>query len=187
MIFWVDGDVISLLASTLSASPDCRLPTRLPKDFRLLNYLKMTTMKSLLRLAVLINLVHLSTGLVGLGSFTSRILRPLNNSSSSDDENQSASSSSSPSSAERKDNANAFESIVRKVSGNDEYKFGDLSKSVISSSTKGVEGVVKSVTKNEDYEFGDYTKTALGATTSGFENVVRSVIKNEECKLLPII
>jgi hypothetical protein len=146
----------------------------------------MTTMKSLLTLAVLINLVHLSTGLVGFGSFfTSRIiLRPLNNSSSSDDENQSASSSSS---AERKDNANAFESIVRKVSGNDEYKFGDLSKSVISSSTKGVEGVVKSVTKNEDYEFGDYTKTALGATTSGFENVVRSVIKNEECKLLPII
>ena len=137
-------------------------------------------MKSLLRLAVLINLVHLSTGLVGLGSFTSRILRPLNNSSSSDDENHSASLSSS---AERKDNANAFESIVRKVSGNDEYKFGDLSKSVISSSTKGVEGVVKSVTKNEDYEFGDYTKTALGATTSGFENVVRSVIKNEECKL----
>lgn len=133
------------------------------------------TMK-FLRLALLINLVQLSTGLVGLGSFTSRILRPLNNSSSSDDENQSASSS-------RKDDANAFESIVRKVSGNDEYKFGDLSKSVISSSTKGVEGVVKSVTKNEDYEFGDYTKTALGATTSGFENVVRSVIKNEECKL----
>lgn len=61
-------------------------------------------------------------------------------------------------------------------------KFGDLSKKVVSSSTKGVEEVVKKVTKNEEYQFGDITRSAVGATTSGFENVVRSVIKNEECE-----
>ncbi len=61
-------------------------------------------------------------------------------------------------------------------------KFGDLSKKVVSSSTKGVEGVVKKVTKNEDYHFGDFTRGAVGATTSGAENVIRSVIKNEDYK-----
>ena len=59
-------------------------------------------------------------------------------------------------------------------------KFGDLSKKVVSSSTKGVEEVVKKVTKNEEYHFGDITRGAIGATTSGAENVIRSVIKNEE-------
>ena len=61
-------------------------------------------------------------------------------------------------------------------------KFGDLSKKVVSSSTKGVEEVVKKVTKNDDYHFGDITRGAVRATRSGFENVVRSVIKNEECE-----
>ena len=32
-------------------------------------------------------------------------------------------------------------------------KFGDISKKVVSSSTKGVEEVVKKVTKNEEYHF----------------------------------
>ena len=41
---------------------------------------------------------------------------------------------------------------------------------------------MKKVTKNDDYHFGDITKGAFGATTSGFENVVRGVIKNEECE-----
>ena len=61
-------------------------------------------------------------------------------------------------------------------------KFGDISKKVVSSSTKGVEEVVKKVTKNEEYHFGDLTRGAVGATTSGVENVVRSVIKNEDCE-----
>ena len=52
----------------------------------------------------------------------------------------------------------------------------------MSSSTKGVEEVVKKVTKNEEYHFGDLTRGAVGATTSGVENVVRSVIKNEDCE-----
>jgi len=52
----------------------------------------------------------------------------------------------------------------------------------VSSSTKGVEEVVKKVTKNEEYHFGDLTRGAVGATTSGVENVVRSVIKNEDCE-----
>ena len=45
-----------------------------------------------------------------------------------------------------------------------------------------MEGVVKKVTKNEDYHFGDLTRGAVGATASGFEGVVRSVTKNDDCK-----
>ncbi|KAL7549926.1 hypothetical protein ACHAWF_013181 [Thalassiosira exigua] len=72
----------------------------------------------------------------------------------------------------------SFERVVRSVTGNEEYKFGDIARSVVNTTTHGIEGAVRTVTKNEDYEFGDLTKTALGSTTSGFE--VRSATGNED-------
>lgn len=122
-------------------------------------------MYSLLRLILLVDLLCLSTaGLAFFGQRSPR-LRSLKNSSSIGDDDYKETT--------EEDNANAFESVVRSVSGNKQYKFGDLSKKVVSSSTKGVEEVVKKVTKNEDYQFGDITRGAVGATTSGVENVIR--------------
>jgi hypothetical protein len=58
-----------------------------------------------------------------------------------------------------------FERIVRTVTRNDGYKFGDITKSVVGAT----EGTVRSVTRNKDYQFGDLTKKVVGATTHGVE------------------
>lgn len=124
-------------------------------------------MYSLLRLILLVDLLCLSTaGLAFFGQRSPRLRSLKNSSSVGDDDYKEATET-------EEDNANAFESVVRSVSGNKQYKFGDLSKKVVSSSTKGVEEVVKKVTKNEDYQLGDITRGAVGATTSGVENVIR--------------
>jgi hypothetical protein len=52
-------------------------------------------------------------------------------------------------------NPNRFEKFVRNVSSQKDYKFGDLTKKMVNTTTTGVEGAVKSVTGNEDYHFGD--------------------------------
>jgi hypothetical protein len=62
-----------------------------------------------------------------------------------------------------------LERIVRAVTRNDEYKFGDITKSVVGATTQGVEGTVRSVTRNRDYQFGDLTKKVAGLTTHGVE------------------
>lgn len=62
-----------------------------------------------------------------------------------------------------------FERIVRTVTGNEEYAFGDIAKSVVGATAQGVEGTVRSVTRNEDYQFGDLTRKVVGATTHGVE------------------
>ena len=125
-------------------------------------------MYSLLRLVLLVDLLCLSTaGLAFFGQRSPRLRSLKNSSSVGDDDYKEATET-------EENNANAFESVVRSVSGNKQYKFGDLSKKVVSSSTKGVEEVVKKVTKNEEYQFGDITRGAVGATTSGVENVSAS-------------
>eukprot|EP00581_Thalassiosira_minuscula_P012266 CAMPEP_0183719564 /NCGR_PEP_ID=MMETSP0737-20130205/12441_1 /TAXON_ID=385413 /ORGANISM="Thalassiosira miniscula, Strain CCMP1093" /LENGTH=338 /DNA_ID=CAMNT_0025949283 /DNA_START=149 /DNA_END=1162 /DNA_ORIENTATION=+ len=75
-----------------------------------------------------------------------------------------------------------FEKVVRKVTGNERYKFGDITRSVVNTTTHGVEDVVRSVTHDGSYQFGDLTKKALGSTTSGFEGVVKSVTGREDYK-----
>mmetsp|Transcript_14006 Transcript_14006/g.19897 ORF Transcript_14006/g.19897 Transcript_14006/m.19897 type:complete len:342 (+) Transcript_14006:194-1219(+) len=132
-------------------------------------------MNLILRLILLADLLCLSTAGLAIFGLPSPRLHSLKNSSSSDDFTETTTEAQG-------DEANAFENIVRRVSKNKQYKFGDLSKKVVSSSTKGVEGVVKQVTKNEDYHFGDITRTAVGATTHGAENLIRGVIKNEDYK-----
>jgi hypothetical protein len=62
-----------------------------------------------------------------------------------------------------------LERIVRTVTRNDGYKFGDITKSVVGATTQGVEGTVRSVTRNKEYQFGDLTKKVVGATTHGVE------------------
>mmetsp|Transcript_35243 Transcript_35243/g.71997 ORF Transcript_35243/g.71997 Transcript_35243/m.71997 type:complete len:350 (-) Transcript_35243:97-1146(-) len=138
-------------------------------------------MNSLLRLILLIDLLCLSTAGLAILGLPSPRLHSLKSSSGDDETYEEARIDDNVVEDNAKeDKANAFESIVRNVSGNKQYKFGDISKKVVSSSTKGVEEVVKKVTKNEEYHFGDLTRGAVGATTSGVENVVRSVIKNED-------
>lgn len=86
-----------------------------------------------------------------------------------------ASSSSSSSRA-----ANPFERVVRSVTRNEDYKFGDITRTVVNSTTTGVEGTVRAVTGNEDYHFGDLTKSAIGSTAHGVEGIVKSVTGNED-------
>ena len=62
-----------------------------------------------------------------------------------------------------------LERIVRTVTRNEGYKFGDITKSVVGATTQGVEGTVRSVTRNKEYQFGDLTKKVVGATTHGVE------------------
>lgn len=76
----------------------------------------------------------------------------------------------------------SFEKAVRSVMGNEEYKFGDLTRSVVNTTTHGIEGTVRSVTRDENYQFGDMTKNVIGSTAHGFEDVVHSVTGNEEYK-----
>ena len=51
----------------------------------------------------------------------------------------------------------------------DPYKFGDITRSVVRSTTSGVEEVVRSVSGNQEYQFGDITKKVVGSTTDGIE------------------
>ena len=71
-----------------------------------------------------------------------------------------------------------FERVVRKVTGNKEYKFGDITRSVANATTSVVEGTVRTVTKNDDYQFGDIAKTVIGSTTHGIEGI-SSIDRNE--------
>lgn len=57
--------------------------------------------------------------------------------------------------------ASGVEDVVRSMTGNDGYRFGDLTKKVMGSTTNGIEGVVQSVTGNEEYKFGDITKGTM--------------------------
>jgi hypothetical protein len=62
--------------------------------------------------------------------------------------------------------------MVRTVSKNKEYQFGDLTKKVINVTTHGVEESVRTVSKNKEYQFGDLTKKVVNATTYGVEEVI---------------
>mmetsp|Transcript_3522 Transcript_3522/g.8979 ORF Transcript_3522/g.8979 Transcript_3522/m.8979 type:complete len:348 (-) Transcript_3522:11-1054(-) len=73
-----------------------------------------------------------------------------------------------------------FERVVRRVTRNEGYKFGDLARSVVNTTTHGVEDAVRAVTHDEDYQFGDLTKKVIGSATHGIEDAVKSVTGNEE-------
>lgn len=71
------------------------------------------------------------------------------------------------------DSVTTFEKLIRTVTRNEKYKFGDLSKKTITTTTKVVEDVVKKTTGNEDYRFGDLTRGTVAATTTIVEEVVK--------------
>jgi len=77
---------------------------------------------------------------------------------------------------------NAFERVVQRVTGDADYKFGDITRSVVDSTTHGVEDAVRAVTHDENYHFGDITKKALGSTAGGIEGLVHSVTGSEDYK-----
>lgn len=67
------------------------------------------------------------------------------------------------------DSSTQFERVVRKVTGNKEYKFGEITRAAAKATSSVVEGTVRTVTNNDDYQFGDMTKTVIGSTTHGIE------------------
>ena len=58
---------------------------------------------------------------------------------------------------------------------NEEYKFGDLTKTVVNTTTHGFEDTVRAVTNNEDYHFGDFTKGVVSSSKGGFEGMRKNL------------
>jgi hypothetical protein len=65
--------------------------------------------------------------------------------------------------------ATRFERVVRRMTGSKDYKFGDITRSVATTSSSAVEGTMRNVMNNDDYQFGDITKTVIGSTAQGIE------------------
>jgi len=53
------------------------------------------------------------------------------------------------------------EEVIREVTNNDDYQFGDITKGTVMEVKRTTEDVLRTVTQNEDYRFGDITKSAL--------------------------
>ena len=70
-----------------------------------------------------------------------------------------------------KGDVNFFEKAVRRVTKKEDYKFGDITKSVVNTTTHGFEDTVRSVTHNKNYHFGDLTKKVVGSSKGGFEGM----------------
>ena len=66
-----------------------------------------------------------------------------------------------------------FESMVRKITGIEDYKFGDLSRGTVATATNAFEESVKKTTGKEDYRFGDFSKGTVEATTHVVEDIVK--------------
>lgn len=71
-----------------------------------------------------------------------------------------------------------FEVVVRSVTKNKDYKFGDFTKNV----TAMTEVAVQKITGNEDYQFGDFSKQISNTSIRSLEVAVRSVSNNENYK-----
>jgi len=89
-----------------------------------------------------------------------------------------------------------FEDTFRRVSGNSDYAFGDMTKSFTREVAAVVEGAVsqldadgdgvisfdeigRAVTGNETYQFGDLTRSAVSKATEEFNSVAKVVTGNE--------
>ena len=55
----------------------------------------------------------------------------------------------------------SLEGAIRKVTGDESYRFGDLTKKAAGGAKEAVEDVVRKATGDDGYEFGDLTKRAL--------------------------
>mmetsp|Transcript_16161 Transcript_16161/g.46414 ORF Transcript_16161/g.46414 Transcript_16161/m.46414 type:complete len:353 (+) Transcript_16161:143-1201(+) len=66
----------------------------------------------------------------------------------------------------------SFEEMVRKMTQNPDYKFGDLTRSAVSVGTHAVEDVVQKATGKDDYHFGDITKGTISKVSKTSTNVL---------------
>ena len=109
----------------------------------------MSSIRTALLVALLVQ--NYPTSSFSLSPIHNRFWTPLRASESiynSDDDKESSNNNN-------EDNPNRFEKFVRNVSRQKDYKFGDLTRKVVNTTTTGVEGAVKTVTGNEEYQFGD--------------------------------
>jgi len=62
-------------------------------------------------------------------------------------------------------NASAFENIMRGITGDDSYKFGDMTKKAATTASTTVATTIKDLTGKDatDYQFGDITKKAVAS------------------------
>lgn len=89
---------------------------------------------------------------------------------------------SNPSNSGLGNPVNQFEYAVRKLTGNENYVFGDVAKAVSDTVTTGVEGTVRDVMRDPTYKFGDLTKGAVDQLTAEVEGTVRKVTGDENYK-----
>lgn len=77
-----------------------------------------------------------------------------------------------------------IEDAVRSAGlGDENYRFGDLSRRAVSDFKSATEDAVRAATGDENYHFGDLTKRAVSDLTKTTEDTVKAVTKNEEFKL----
>jgi hypothetical protein len=89
---------------------------------------------------------------------------------------------SNPSNSGLGNPVNQFEFAVRKLTGNENYQFGDVAKAVSVTVTTGLEGTVRDVMRDPNYKFGDLTKGAVNQLTVEVEGTVRKVTGDENYK-----
>ena len=80
---------------------------------------------------------------------------------------------------------NKFESTVRKVTGNPEYKFGDITMNVTKVAVNVTEHQIRSFTGNEEYKFGDLTRKALFESDAALTKFVDDYYQGIPSNLLP--
>ena len=82
------------------------------------------------------------------------------------------------------DDANPFENAMRKLTGDEDYKFGDLTRSTLDGAGKAtrstLDGAGKALTGDEDYEFGDITKKAVTSAKEGVASLAGKSVDEYE-------
>ena len=66
----------------------------------------------------------------------------------------------------------AEENLVRSLTGNDSYEFGQFTKNFTQTAVTKTEETIRSVTDNDTYQFGDFTKTVVGNVTASAETLL---------------
>merc|ERR1719446_627365 len=87
------------------------------------------------------------------------------------------------------DAPNAFEDAMRKLTGDEEYRFGDLTKKTVAAGEDAIKGTLSELTgKDADvYQFGDITKMAVTSFTGkeeyNFGDISRKMLSDADAAL----
>ena len=79
------------------------------------------------------------------------------------------------------------ESTVRKLSGNSEYKFGDITMNVTKVAVNVTEQQIRTLTGNEEYKFGDLTRKALFDSDASLTKFVDDYYQRIPSNLFPTL